>query len=214
MGIMTSIRGPRDLKALDGDQLSRLSEEIRAFLADAAARTGGPLGPNLGMVELTVALHRVFDAPRDRIVFDTGHQSHVHELLAGRQDRKSGPSHDGAANRRTALGWADGLAKAARDRSHVVAVTGGTAWEALDGLAGDDRPLVIVVNDGGGSSHPVGQDLRYLGPVDGHDVTAVEAALRRAKDLPGPVVVHCVTEKGRERPGADGHAATPPGGLS
>jgi len=281
--ILESIRGPRDLKALSETELGELSDEIRHFLVHAVARTGGHLGPNLGVVELTIALHRVFESPADRILWDTGHQSYVHKLLTGRQDfsklrGKGGLSgypsreeseHDIIENSHasTALGWADGLAKA-RDvtggTGHVVAVigdgalTGGMAWEALNNIAAaKDRPLIIVVNDnersyaptiGGLANHlatlrttdgyekflartkellertpVVGQalydtlhgakkglkdfiapqgmfedlGLKYVGPIDGHDIGALESALRRAKRFHGPVLVHCLTEKGR-----------------
>ncbi|MFE0415827.1 1-deoxy-D-xylulose-5-phosphate synthase [Streptomyces tendae] len=283
MTILENIRGPRDLKALSEAELGELSDEIRDFLVHAVARTGGHLGPNLGVVELTVALHRVFESPDDRILWDTGHQSYVHKLLTGRQDfsklRSKGglsgyPSreeseHDVIENSHasTVLGWADGLAKARQvqgERGHVVAVigdgalTGGMAWEALNNIAAArDRPLIVVVNDnersyaptiGGLANHLAtlrttdgyeralawGKDvlqrtpvvgntvyealhgakkgfkdafapqglfedlgLKYLGPIDGHDIGAVESALRRAKRFHGPVLVHCLTEKGR-----------------
>ncbi|GAA1929227.1 1-deoxy-D-xylulose-5-phosphate synthase [Streptantibioticus ferralitis] len=283
MSLLESIRGPRDLKALEADQLDELAQEIRQFLVQAVARTGGHLGPNLGVVELTIALHRVFNSPADRILWDTGHQSYVHKLLTGRQDfsklrGKGGLSgypsraeseHDVIENSHasTVLGWADGLAKANEVRhcsDHVVAVigdgalTGGMAWEALNNIAAaKDRPLVIVVNDnersyaptiGGLANHlaalrttneyewalnlgkqllqatpvvgralygslhgakkgfkdaiaPQGMfedlGLKYVGPIDGHDIPAVESALRRAKRFRGPVVIHCLTEKGR-----------------
>ncbi|MER5792745.1 1-deoxy-D-xylulose-5-phosphate synthase [Streptomyces sp. NPDC001980] len=283
MTILETIRGPRDLKALSEAELGELSEEIREFLVHAVARTGGHLGPNLGVVELTVALHRVFESPADRILWDTGHQSYVHKLLTGRQDfsklrGKGGLSgypsreeseHDVIENSHasTALGWADGLAKARQvqgEKGHVVAVigdgalTGGMAWEALNNIAAaKDRPLIIVVNDnersyaptiGGLANHLAtlrttdsyervlawGKDvllrtpvvgntiyeslhgakkgfkdafapqgmfedlgLKYVGPIDGHDIKAVESALRRAKRFHGPVLVHCLTEKGR-----------------
>ncbi|MGI5404242.1 1-deoxy-D-xylulose-5-phosphate synthase [Streptomyces sp. CA-135486] len=283
MTILESIRGPRDLKALTDAELEELAEEIREFLVHAVARTGGHLGPNLGVVELTVALHRVFDSPVDRILWDTGHQSYVHKLLTGRQDfsklrGKGGLSgypsreeseHDVIENSHasTVLGWADGLAKAHQvlgSSDHVVAVigdgalTGGMAWEALNNIAAaKDRPLIIVVNDnersyaptiGGLANHLAtlrttdgyervlawGKDvlqhtpvvgkplyeslhgakkgfkdafapqgmfedlgLKYVGPIDGHDIAAVESALRRAKRFHGPVLVHCLTEKGR-----------------
>ncbi|MGW6751040.1 1-deoxy-D-xylulose-5-phosphate synthase [Streptomyces sp. NPDC055006] len=283
MTILESIRGPRDLKALGEDQLDELAAEIREFLIHAVARTGGHLGPNLGVVELSMALHRVFESPVDRILWDTGHQSYVHKMLTGRQDfsklrGKGGLSgypsreeseHDVIENSHasTALGWADGLAKANQvlgERGHVVAVigdgalTGGMAWEALNNIAAArDRPLIIVVNDnersyaptiGGLANHLAtlrttdsyekvlawGKDvllrtpvightvyeslhgakkgfkdafapqgmfedlgLKYVGPIDGHDLGAVESALRRAKRFHGPVVVHCLTEKGR-----------------
>ncbi|MFE0099732.1 1-deoxy-D-xylulose-5-phosphate synthase [Streptomyces sp. NPDC059009] len=283
MTILETIRGPRDLKALTEAELDELAEEIREFLVHAVARTGGHLGPNLGVVELSIALHRVFESPVDRIVWDTGHQSYVHKLLTGRQDfsklrGKGGLSgypsreeseHDIVENSHasTALGWADGLAKARRvqgERGHVVAVigdgalTGGMAWEALNNIAAaKDEPLIIVVNDnersyaptiGGLANHLAtlrttdsyervlawGKDvlqrtpvvgrtlyeslhgakkgfkdafapqgmfedlgLKYVGPIDGHDTAAVESALRRAKRFHGPVLVHCLTEKGR-----------------
>ncbi|MEV7790159.1 1-deoxy-D-xylulose-5-phosphate synthase [Streptomyces sp. NPDC088106] len=283
MTILESIRQPRDLKSLSDAQLGELSHEIREFLVHAVARTGGHLGPNLGVVELTVALHRVFESPVDRILWDTGHQSYVHKLLTGRQDfsklrGKGGLSgypsraeseHDVIENSHasTALGWADGLAKARQvrgEKGHVVAVigdgalTGGMAWEALNNIAAaKDRPLIVVVNDnersyaptiGGLANHLAtlrttdsyervlawGKDvlqrtpvvgrtvyealhgakkgfkdafapqglfedlgLKYLGPIDGHDIRAVESALRRAKRFHGPVLVHCLTEKGR-----------------
>ncbi|MGW7023686.1 1-deoxy-D-xylulose-5-phosphate synthase [Streptomyces decoyicus] len=288
MTMLESIRDPRDLKALPEDRLAELAEEIRHFLVQSVARTGGHLGPNLGVVELTLALHRVFDSPADRILWDTGHQAYVHKIVTGRQDfsklrAKGGLSgypsraesaHDVIENSHasTVLGWADGLAKAqqvlGRD-DHVVAVigdgalTGGMAWEALNNIAAaKDRPLIIVVNDnersyaptiGGLSDHlatlrttdgyekflawgkdmlqrtpVVGQPLygslhgakkgfkdafapqgmfedlglKYLGPIDGHDIAAVESALRRAAGFHGPVLVHCLTEKGRGYPPA------------
>ncbi|QIQ02086.1 1-deoxy-D-xylulose-5-phosphate synthase [Streptomyces liangshanensis] len=283
MALLTHIRGPRDLDRLGPEQLEQLAGEIRSFLVDAVSKTGGHLGPNLGVVELTIALHRVFESPKDRVLFDTGHQSYVHKLLTGRQDfsrlkSKGGLSgypsraesdHDVIENSHasTVLGWADGLAKAnevLRKDDHVVAVigdgalTGGMAWEALNNIAAaKDRPLVIVVNDnersyaptiGGLANHLAtlrttdgyerflarGKDLlertpvvgrplyetlhgakkglkdfiapqgmfedlglKYVGPIDGHDIEALESALLRAKRFGGPVIVHCLTEKGR-----------------
>ncbi|MFB6507137.1 MULTISPECIES: 1-deoxy-D-xylulose-5-phosphate synthase [unclassified Streptomyces] len=288
MTILENVRGLHDLKALDEARLGELADDIRKFLIQAVARTGGHLGPNLGVVELSIALHRVFDSPVDRILWDTGHQSYVHKLLTGRQDfsklrGKGGLSgypcreesaHDVIENSHasTVLGWADGIAKAHRvlgRDDHVVAVigdgalTGGMAWEALNNIAAArDRPLVIVVNDnersyaptiGGLADHlatlrttdgyerflswgkgvlrqtpvigpplyeslhgakkgfkdafaPQGMfedlGLKYVGPVDGHDIAAVESALRRAKRFHGPVLVHCITEKGRGYPPA------------
>ena len=284
MALLPRITSPADVRALRPGQLDALAAEIRDFLVQAVSRTGGHLGPNLGVVELTIAVHRVFSSPSDTIVFDTGHQAYVHKLLTGRGDfsrlRQRGgisgyPSraeseHDVVENSHasTALSWADGIAKAhalrgAVDR-HVVAVigdgalTGGMAWEALNNIAaGPDRRLVVVVNDNGRSyaptigglathldtlrttrsyenvlawgkrtlrrSGPPGRlaydalhglkkgikdvvapqgmfedlGLKYVGPVDGHDVHAVEAALRRAKAFGGPVIVHVITEKGR-----------------
>jgi 1-deoxy-D-xylulose-5-phosphate synthase len=284
VGVLETINGPADLKRLSPADVTGLAEEIRYFLVDSVSKTGGHLGPNLGVVELTLALHRVFDSPRDAIVFDTGHQSYVHKLLTGRHDfsglrtrdgisgypSRAESEHDVVENSHasTSLSWADGIAKARRlqgerDR-HTVAVigdgalTGGMAWEALNNIAADkDLPLVIVVNDNTRSSAPtiggladhlatlrttrgyerfldwgkhtlhrtpvVGgamyetlhgmkkgikdivapqgmfEDLglKYLGPVDGHDEPAVEAALRKARSYGGPVLVHVITQKGR-----------------
>ena len=175
MQLLDSISGPADLKALTPAQMPLLAQEIREFLIDSVSRTGGHLGPNLGVVELTIALHRVFDSPRDTIIFDTGHQTYVHKLLTGRRDgfgnlRKKGglsgyqsraeSEHDVVENSHasTALSWADGIAIARRlqgqtDRYTVAvigdgALTGGMAWEAINNISADkDLPLVIVVND-------------------------------------------------------------------
>ncbi len=227
-------------------QLVRLSAEIRSFLVESVSRTGGHLGPSLGVVELTLALHRVFDSPRDRILWDTGHQAYVHKLLTGRRDfsrlrKKDGLSgypsraeseHDIIENSHasTALSYADGFAKAIHvqgvtDRAVVAvvgdgALTGGMAWEALNNIgAAPDRPVIIVINDNGRSyDRTVGgladhltvlrhaaapqamfEDLglKYIGPVDGHDIEQTESALVAARDFGGPVIVHCVTQKGR-----------------
>jgi 1-deoxy-D-xylulose-5-phosphate synthase len=282
--VLDSIHGPGDLRRLDRAQLVVLAEEIRDFLITSVSRTGGHLGPNLGAVELTLALHRVFDSPHDRILWDTGHQAYVHKIVTGRapgfgglrqKDGLSGyPSraesvHDVIENSHasTALSYADGLAKAYQLRGetdrHVVAVvgdgslTGGMAWEALNNIAADHtRRLVIVVNDNersysptvGGLAHhlatlrttrgyerflewgkqvlgrtpvvgpplydalhgvkkglkdvvaPQGMfedlGLKYIGPVDGHDIEAIEHALTRARGFGGPVLVHCITRKG------------------
>jgi 1-deoxy-D-xylulose-5-phosphate synthase len=290
--ILNRITSPKDLKALTNDDLGGLAAEIRQFLIKNVSRTGGHLGPNLGVVELTIALHRVFDSPRDVIIFDTGHQSYVHKILTGRQSgfptlRQRGglsgyPSraesvHDWVENSHASasLSWADGMAKAFRlqgeDRCVVAvigdgALTGGMAWEALNNIAvaGDDEHLVIVVNDNGRSYTPtvgglatqlsglgqqlsairtdrryeralrtikekvlaapvIGQmiyglmhgfktgvkdvlvprgmfsdlGLKYVGPINGHDSAALELALQQAKGFGGPVLVHCITEKGR-----------------
>jgi len=282
--LLEHIHSPADLKALPETDLPILAAEIRNFLVDKVSRTGGHLGPNLGVVELTLALHRVFDSPKDSIVFDTGHQSYVHKLLTGRHDfsglRQQGglsgyPSraesvHDivESSHASSSLSWAHGIAEGRRVRGesgrHTVAVigdgalTGGMAWEALNNIATEtDLPLVIVVNDnersyaptkGGLAEHlatlrttrnyervldwgrqtlhrtpvvggvmyealhgvkkgikdivaPQGlfEDLglKYVGPVDGHDVLAMEQALRRAKAFGGPVLVHVLTQKGR-----------------
>ncbi|MEN1973854.1 1-deoxy-D-xylulose-5-phosphate synthase [Cellulomonas olei] len=284
MGLLDRIDSPADVRDLSHPQLRTLSAEIRAFLVDQVSRTGGHLGPNLGVVELTLALHRVFDSPRDTLVFDTGHQAYVHKLLTGRRDfgrlrhrgglsgypSRAESEHDVVENSHasTALSWADGIARAdalaGRDDRHVVAVigdgalTGGMAWEALNNIAdGTDRRLVVVVNDNGRSyaptigglalhldalrttrgyetvlswgkrtlkrSGPPGRlaydalhglkkgikdvvapqgmfedlGLKYIGPVDGHDVADVEFALQRARAFGGPVIVHVITEKGR-----------------
>ncbi|MET0134753.1 MAG: 1-deoxy-D-xylulose-5-phosphate synthase [Kibdelosporangium sp.] len=259
--------GPAELAGLSRADLAALAEEIRDFLVDKVTRTGGHLGPNLGAVELTIALHRVFDSPQDVLLFDTGHQAYVHKILTGRAAefdtlRQAGglsgyPSrteseHDVIENSHasTALSYADGLAKAfalQRSDRRVAAVlgdgalTGGMCWEALNNLgAAPDRPVVIVLNDNGRSYAPtvggiarhlaalrtgdtrnVFEDfgLGYVGPVDGHDVAAVETALRRATALNGPVVVHCLTRKGHGHPAAEQdeadrlHAVGPAGGA-
>ncbi|MGI5500731.1 1-deoxy-D-xylulose-5-phosphate synthase [Lentzea sp. CA-135723] len=264
MALLDTVRDPARLRELTAAQLRDLAGEIRAFLIDRVSASGGHLGPNLGVVELTIALHTVFESPRDRLLWDTGHQSYVHKILTGRQAgfdrlRKTGgvsgyPSRDESehdlvenSHASTALSYADGLARAdahlgRRDRATVAiigdgAMTGGMAWEALNNIAGGpDRPLVIVLNDNGRSYAPtVGglaehlADLRsghgatlfeqlgllYLGPVDGHDITAVQDALRQAVALEGPVVVHVITAKGRGYPHTEsneldlGHAVKP-----
>jgi 1-deoxy-D-xylulose-5-phosphate synthase len=178
--VLESIGSPEDLASLDYDDLRTLAEEIRAYLVKAVSQSGGHLGPNLGVVELTLAIHRVFESPRDSIVFDTGHQSYVHKLLTGRQDfsglRQRGgiagyPSraesdHDIVENSHasTGLSWAAGIARANTlkgrgDRSVVAvigdgALTGGMAWEALNQIADSDDRIVIVVNDNGRSYAP------------------------------------------------------------
>lgn len=244
--LLEELGGPAGLRALTPDKACQLAEDIRQFMVDTVTRTGGHLGPNLGVVELSIALHRVFDSPNDRILWDTGHQSYVHKILTGRAGdfatlRQAGglsgyPSrqeseHDVIENSHasTALSWADGLARAHRLRGvtdRVVAVigdgalTGGMAWEALNNIAAaPDRPVIVVLNDNTRSYAPTagalaghlaalrGPDapqalfeqlgLAYLGPVDGHDIAVLEEALRRAAALGRPVVVHCVTEKGR-----------------
>jgi len=183
MGLLNSINSPHDLKKLTSAQLPALAREIREFLISKVSKTGGHLGPNLGVVELTIALHRVFDSPKDAIIWDTGHQSYVHKMFTGRLDKfsdlrkkdgisgypsRSESEHDFVENSHasTALSWADGLARAfeqsgeLKDR-HVVAVvgdgslTGGMSWEALNNIASQKhRPLVIVVNDNGRSYSP------------------------------------------------------------
>ncbi|WP_084957919.1 1-deoxy-D-xylulose-5-phosphate synthase [Thermoactinospora rubra] len=287
--MLASIRGPRDVKRLGVEELPALAGEIRDLLIDSCARAGGHLGPNLGVVELTIALHRVFDSPRDPIIWDTGHQAYVHKMLTGRSagfDRlkqegglsgypsQAESEHDFVENSHasTALSYADGLAKAFRlkgetDRTVVAvigdgALTGGMAWEALNNIAdARDLRVVIVVNDNGRSYSPTigglaahlsnlrvsrryedilefvkdklgnvplvydalhgfkkgvkdmiapqvmfeDLGLKYVGPIDGHDEQAVEAALRKARDFGGPVIVHTVTQKGRGYAPAENH---------
>jgi 1-deoxy-D-xylulose-5-phosphate synthase len=284
MSILSGIAGPSDLSALSSEQLVKLAEEIRAHLIDSVSQTGGHLGPNLGLVETTIAIHRVFDSPRDAIVFDTGHQSYVHKLLTGRQDfsrlrqkgglagypQRSESEHDivESSHASSSLSWADGISRAfaatGQGDRHVVAVigdgalTGGMTWEALNNISDDnDRNLVIVVNDNGRSYAPTigglakhlnairterwyrrglrasrklfsklglpgrlafsaargaGEALvtafaprgifpnlgiKYIGPIDGHDLAAMEQALTLARNYEAPVVVHAITQKGR-----------------
>ncbi|MCD9197812.1 1-deoxy-D-xylulose-5-phosphate synthase [Aeromicrobium wangtongii] len=179
--ILDHLSGPADLRGLDDDELTRLAAEIRELLITTVAANGGHLGPNLGVVELGIAIHRVFESPADRVVWDTGHQSYVHKMLTGRAGqfatlRKEGglsgypcqaeSEHDWVENSHasTSLSYADGMAKAnallGKD-DHVVAVigdgalTGGMAWEALNNIAADqDRRLVVIVNDNGRSYTP------------------------------------------------------------
>ncbi|HTA08125.1 MAG TPA: 1-deoxy-D-xylulose-5-phosphate synthase, partial [Streptosporangiaceae bacterium] len=182
MSLLANIRSPRDVKDLSAEELPQLAAEIRDTLIKVVSKNGGHLGPNLGVVELTIAVHRVFDSPVDRILFDTGHQSYVHKLLTGRYPgfgslrqrggltgypSQSESEHDVIENSHasTSLSYADGLAKAYQlrgesDRSVVAiigdgALTGGMAWEALNNIAAaKDRRLVIVVNDNGRSYQP------------------------------------------------------------
>ena len=283
--MLSQINSPADLAALSHEDLIELSAEIRGLLIEKVSKTGGHLGPNLGVVELTVAIHRVFESPKDVIVFDTGHQSYVHKMLTGRGGafdtlrQRGGIS--GYPNRResehdvienshasTALSWGDGISRGfslqgAKDRHVVVvvgdgALTGGMSWEALNNIAPEQkRNLVIVVNDNERSYSPtiggvatylstlrvtsgyekfldwgkevlhktpvVGMPiyetlhgmkkgikdivapqgmfedlgLKYLGPIDGHDIAAMERALRQAKEYGAPILVHAITEKGK-----------------
>ncbi|HEX2308034.1 MAG TPA: 1-deoxy-D-xylulose-5-phosphate synthase [Jatrophihabitantaceae bacterium] len=280
--VLSRVHGPDDLRSLTHEERVVLCAELRDLLVTQVSRTGGHLGPNLGVVELTVALHLVFDSPSEPILWDVGHQAYVHKILTGRAERMSTlrqagglsgyPSraespHDWIENSHasTALSYADGMAKAFAvrgERRPVVAVvgdgalTGGMCWEALNNIADANRPVVIVVNDNGRSYSPtigafanylarlrlkpgyermlrtvrdalertplVGPPLygalhgvkrgvkdlvapqgmfedlglKYLGPVDGHDIDAVEKALRLGKGFDGPVAVHVVTRKG------------------
>ena len=178
--LLSRISCPADLRQFSRVELASLATEIRDFLVRNVSRTGGHLGPNLGAVELTLALHRVFDSPTEPILFDTGHQSYVHKIITGRQGNfatlrqhqglsgypsRAESEHDWIENSHasTALSYADGVAKALEvrgERRPVVAVvgdgalTGGMCWEALNNIAAGDRPVVIVVNDNGRSYSP------------------------------------------------------------
>ena len=213
MPVLDRVSSPRDLRRLSDDDLEQLAAEIRTALVAAVSRTGGHLGPNLGVVELTLALHRVFDSPHDPIVFDTGHQSYVHKMVTGRRAafdtlRQEGglsgyPSrteseHDWVENSHasTALSYAEGMAKAYQlkgdEHRRVVAVigdgalTGGMAWEALNNIAGQpDLPLVVVVNDNGRSYSPtVGGLAQYL------DSLRTYPGYERALDMAKSVLTH------------------------
>ncbi|MDU7359945.1 MAG: 1-deoxy-D-xylulose-5-phosphate synthase [Propionibacteriaceae bacterium] len=284
MSLLETLAGPRDLRSMSKSQLERLASEIRAFLITNVSRTGGHLGPNLGVVELTMAIHKVFDSPHDPIIFDTGHQSYVHKILTGRADQfptlrqqgglsgypeRAESEHDWVSNSHASasLSWAEGMAKGyalrGEDRTVVAvvgdgALTGGMAWEALNNIAAEPNlKLVIVVNDNGRSYTPtvgglanhlaglrtdpryeqtlslakrvinkipvVGrplydlmhgfktgvkdvvapQDLfsdlgiKYTGPIDGHDLSALTSHLEQARQYGGPVIVHTITMKGK-----------------
>jgi 1-deoxy-D-xylulose-5-phosphate synthase len=285
VSLLENIHGPRDLDRLSPAEFVTLAAEIRQFLVAEVSKTGGHLGPNLGVVELTMAIHAVFDSPRDSIVFDTGHQSYVHKVLTGRQDfsqlrlrgglagypQRAESPHDivESSHASSSLSWADGISRAFEmtgqlDR-HVVAVvgdgalTGGMTWEALNNISDDNsRRLVFVVNDNGRSYAPTiggmarflntvrtrkeyrdlylgsrkafsklgrpgravydgvrgglhgflarvsnnealysNLDIKYIGPVDGHDFGAMREALQQAKNYGAPVIVHAITQKGR-----------------
>ena len=283
--MLESIKSPADLQGLSYEQLTELSAEIRQFLITKVSKTGGHLGPNLGVVELTIAIHRTFDSPKDVVLFDTGHQSYVHKILTGRADQFDGlrqrggiagypnraeSEHDVIENSHasTALSWGDGISRGFAitnqlDRSVVVvvgdgALTGGMSWEALNNIAAsNERNLVVIVNDNERSYSPtigglatylatlrvtrgyekfldwgkevlthtpvVGNPiyetlhgmkkgikdiiapqgmfedlgLKYVGPIDGHDLGAMERALTQAKEFGQPVLVHVITEKGK-----------------
>ena len=283
--MLNQIKSPADLRKLSVEEINQLSSEIRSFLIEQVSKSGGHLGPNLGVVELTIAIHRIFDSPKDVVVFDTGHQSYVHKLLTGRMagfeklrqrgglagyPNRSESEHDVVENSHasTALSWSDGIAKGfsltnQKDRTVVCvvgdgALTGGMSWEALNNIStSKNERLVIIVNDNersysptiGGLAtylstlratsgyekfldwgkgvlertpvvgHPIYETLhgvkkgikdivapqgmfedlglKYLGPVDGHDVVAMEKTLRIAKDYGKPVLVHVITEKGK-----------------
>lgn len=285
MPLLESINSPRDLEGLSLEQLEALASEIRDFLISEVSRTGGHLGPNLGVVELTIALHRVFDSPQDPIIWDTGHQSYVHKILTGRKDfsqlrakggmagypQRSESEHDivESSHASSSLSWAEGISRAfqmtGQDDRYVVAVvgdgalTGGMTWEALNNISHDnERNLILVVNDNGRSYAPTiggvarflskvraqrsyrafkssaerffglfgapgrslyrglrggtrgflsrfannedlysNLDIKYLGPIDGHNIEDIEVALNQAKQKSAPVIVHVITEKGR-----------------
>ena len=283
--MLEAIKSPADLAGLNSEQLKQLSDEIRSFLIEKVSKTGGHLGPNLGVVELTIAIHRAFESPKDVILFDTGHQSYVHKILTGRVDsfdqlrQRGGISgypnrgesvHDVIENSHasTALSWGDGISRGfsvqgIEDRHVVVvvgdgALTGGMSWEALNNIAtAKKRNLIIVINDNERSYSPTiggvatylstlrvtsgyekfldwGKDvlhktpvvgvpiydtlhgmkkgikdiiapqgmfedlgLKYMGPIDGHDILAMERALLQAKEYGAPILVHAITEKGK-----------------
>jgi 1-deoxy-D-xylulose-5-phosphate synthase len=283
--MLESLRSPQDLRGLSSEQLAELSEEIRQFLITKVSKTGGHLGPNLGVVELTIALHRTFNSPHDVLLFDTGHQSYVHKIITGRADQfdhlRQRGGIAGYPNRResdhdiienshasTALSWGDGISRGfmltgQTDRHVVVvvgdgALTGGMSWEALNNIAAaENRKLMIVVNDNERSYSPTigglatylstlrvtqgyerfldwGKEvlaktpvvgtpiyetlhgmkkgikdivapqgmfedlgLKYVGPIDGHDIAAMERAFNQAKEFGEPVLIHVITEKGR-----------------
>lgn len=282
---LPNISGPSDVKKLSLGECEKLASEIREFLIESVSLTGGHLGPNLGVVELTVGLHRVFDSPNDPIIWDTGHQSYVHKILTGRRDfshlreagglagypQRSESVHDivESSHASSSLSWADGISKAfemtGQSDRHVIAVigdgalTGGMTWEALNNISHDNsRRLILVVNDNGRSYAPTiggvarfltdvrtrpsyrtlhrvswaitkrlggparalyrgirggihgflarftnnealysNLDIKYIGPIDGHNIRDVERALEQAKDYGSPVIVHVITEKGR-----------------
>jgi len=282
---LESLQSPADLAKFSYPELEELAGEIRGFLIEKVSKSGGHLGPNLGVVELTIAIHRTFESPKDTVLFDTGHQSYVHKILTGRAQgfdklrqrggiagypNRAESEHDVIENSHasTALSWADGIARGnaingQSDRSVVCvvgdgALTGGMSWEALNNIASSENlNLIIVVNDNERSYSPtigglatylstlratsgyekflewgkgvlektpvVGTPifetlhgvkkgikdiiapqgmfedlgLKYLGPIDGHDIGAVEKSLQSAKHFGAPVIVHVITEKGR-----------------
>ena len=283
--MLNQIKSPVDLAGLSPAQLIQLSDEIRNFLIEKVSKTGGHLGPNLGVIELTIAIHRTFESPKDVILFDTGHQSYVHKILTGRTDsfdqlrqrggisgypNRSESTHDVIENSHasTALSWGDGISRGfalqGADDRHVIvvvgdgALTGGMSWEALNNIAtAKKRKLIIVINDNERSYSPTiggvatylstlrvtsgyekfldwGKDvlhktpvvggpiydtlhgmkkgikdiiapqglfedlgLKYMGPINGHDISAMERALQQAKEYGAPILVHAITEKGR-----------------
>ncbi|MDQ6798068.1 MAG: 1-deoxy-D-xylulose-5-phosphate synthase [Actinomycetota bacterium] len=282
--LLESINTPADLRLLDESELEVLAAEIRQFIVKSVSVTGGHLGSNLGVVELTLAMHRVFDSPRDLLLWDTGHQAYAHKIVTGRRDqfttlrqpgglsgypaRRESP-HDWVENSHasTILSYAHGMATALRlrheDHRRVVAVigdgsmTGGMAFEALNNLGHSQARVLIILNDNGRSYAPtvsrlaagltrlrlspayvknrdrlqrmlrgvprIGEHLelgvegvraafrevlepdgffealgvRYIGPVDGHDIAGMERVLTQAAEHEGPIIVHVLTHKGR-----------------
>jgi 1-deoxy-D-xylulose-5-phosphate synthase len=289
--LLDRIDKPADLKGLAKQELGQLAAEIRQELVTTVSANGGHLASNLGVVELTIALHRVFDSPRDKLIWDVGHQSYVHKLLTGRRQRfnslrqygglsgftsRSESEHDpfGAGHASTSISAALGMAIArdlASDDYHVVAIigdgaiTGGMAFEALNQAGHLGSSICLVLNDNGMSISPtvgglarllnrvrldyryqwaeaeskrvldilplgkklwqLGQwfkrgfkglimptvlweelGLTYIGPIDGHDISALEKALAQARDYPGPTFVHVITTKGKGYRPAEGDA--------
>ncbi|MDO4908411.1 MAG: 1-deoxy-D-xylulose-5-phosphate synthase [Corynebacterium sp.] len=284
MGLLDRISSPESLRKLSVAQMEDLADEIREFLVAKVSKTGGHLGPNLGVVELSLAVHRVFQSPKDPIIWDTSHQSYVHKILTGRAEgfsqlrQKDGLSgytsraeseHDWteSSHASASISVAEGLSRAFKiqgeaDRCVVAivgdgALTGGMCWEALNNLAADkDRNVVVIVNDNGRSYAPTiggfaenlkalrtmptydwvmdkGKNtlnnmgwfgrrtfegikqlkagvrgavvptelfpelgMKYIGPVDGHNLHDLIHVLDYAKHHPGPIMVHVVTEKG------------------
>jgi 1-deoxy-D-xylulose-5-phosphate synthase len=287
--LLSSINSPEDIKHLTYSELDDLAGEIREFVISAVTKTGGHLGSNLGVVELTLAIHRIFSSPRDVVLWDTGHQTYVHKLLTGRRDgfeklrKRDGISgypnrteseHDWieSSHASTALSYAHGLSVALQQRGELIghggdrrivaivgdgSLTGGMTFEALNNLGHHNQRVVIILNDNGRSYAPTVSKLsesltqlrlnqtyvsttnrlretlrkipglgrlaylgfhgvtsvvremvtphtffenlgvRYVGPIDGHDIASIESALTNAAEWDGPIVVHLLTEKGR-----------------
>ena len=282
--LLETISGPGDLRRLDSSQLVLLATEIREFIVQSVAVTGGHLGSNLGAVELTLAVHRAFNSPRDIILWDTGHQAYTHKIVTGRRAEfatlrqggglsgypsRSESAHDWVENSHasTILSYAHGLAAAvsrssAPDRKVVAVIgdgsmTGGMAYEGVNNLGHCGSRVVVILNDNGRSYAPTVSRLsesltrirlhpglksvrskledalrvlpavgplaysslqgvysairevieppaffeslgvRYVGPIDGHDVLSLEHTLRHAAEFDGPIVIHVLTHKGR-----------------
>ena len=289
MGILERIQSPADLKPMTRDELRALSEEMRARLIEVCSRTGGHIGAGLGVVELTVALHAVFDSPQDKIVWDVGHQGYPHKLLTGRGDRletlrqegglsgflkRTESNHDsfGAGHAGTAISAGYGMA-VARDLNgqsfKVVSILGdgaltcGLAYEGLNNAGASERDFIVVLNDNEMSIAPnvgamskyltsiqrnplynrvrsaigtvmdaapgplsaVGTivrkweesmksfltpgvlfeelGFRYFGPIDGHDIGALMDTFSAVRDMSGPRLIHCITQKGKGFPAGE-----------